>query len=200
MAQAGDGTPLVYCNNPNSKMEFQVADYRQLQDAVAELIGMKQLIRNPYELSRLLQNLPELSHFIDESVFAQGIAAGASGMYAWLAAINPRLSVEWYEACVRGDWDRAMEIQTMVNRFRYTTIETWGYQHPATIHKLNARLNPNIGCPLRSGHRTRAEPRRISGGRGSGYHRRCPSCSICNDSPQGIVSSVVFSVVGSGVQ
>jgi dihydrodipicolinate synthase/N-acetylneuraminate lyase len=70
-------------------------------------------------------------------------------MYAWLAAINPRLSVEWYEACVRGDWDRAMEIQTMVNRFRYTTIETWGYQHPATIHKLNARLNPNIGCPLR---------------------------------------------------
>jgi hypothetical protein len=41
MAQAGDGTPLVYCNNPNSKMEFQVADYRQLQDAVVELIGTK---------------------------------------------------------------------------------------------------------------------------------------------------------------
>lgn len=149
LADAADGTPLVHYNNPNVKIEFGVDEYRTMVEEVPSLIGTKQLIRNPYDLSRLLDRIPDVSHFIDESVFTQGMAAGASGMYAWIAAINPRLAMEWYEACVESDWGRAMEIQTMANRYRHVTTDRWGIDFPASIHKLNARLNPNLSCPLR---------------------------------------------------
>lgn len=149
MADVADPVPLVHYNNPNSRREFGPDEYRRIVDSVPGVIGTKQLNTNPYELAGLLDRVPELSHYVTEAVFTEMMAAGASGSYSWIGAINPELAVEWYDSCRDGNWARAMEIQTMVNRFRVTTIREWGYSFSGTHHKLNAGLNPNLECGLR---------------------------------------------------
>lgn len=147
VGDATDPVPLVHYNTPKAKLVFGADEYRRATERVPNLIGTKQLIRNPFEVTEILDAAPELAHFVDESLFAQGMAAGASGMYAWLSAINPRLSMEWYDACAAGDWGRAMEIQTTVNRYRAETLAHWSCSSmSAAFCKLDAALNPNFEC------------------------------------------------------
>ena len=57
--------------------------------------------------------------------------------------------MEWYDACVHGNWNRAVEIQTMVNRWKVNVKLQWSCASDAAVNKLDAIVNPNIHCNVR---------------------------------------------------
>jgi len=144
IARAAEPAPLVHYNIPRSTPVFGAEEYRRLVDRVPSLIGTK----SPLDESSVLEMLtevPELRHFVGDHQFVALMGAGADGMYSWLGVLNPRLTMEWYEACVGGDWSRAMEIQTMVWRYRYMIDQQgWDIHTDAGYNKLDAAVNPNI--------------------------------------------------------
>lgn len=156
MAAVCDPVPLIHYNNPNSKVRFGVAEYRAAIRRVPSLIGTK-LSRDPVAIAELIEMVHDLNHFVGEYVFASSMAAGARGLYSWLAVSNPELTMEWYDSCLKGDWARAIEIQTMVNRWKVNVKMRWSCASSAAINKLDAALNPNVQChpriraPYRSG-------------------------------------------------
>jgi 4-hydroxy-tetrahydrodipicolinate synthase len=149
MAAACGPVPLVHYNNPCSKVVFGVEEYRQVVRRVPTLIGTKLPLHDPIAIAELIDKVPELSHFVGEYVFAPSMAAGARGLYSFLAATNPRLTMEWYASCVQGDWNRAIEIQTMVNRWKVNVKMRWSCASDAAVNKLDAIVNPNFHCHVR---------------------------------------------------
>lgn len=147
-AVCGD-VPLVHYNTPRCKVVFGVAEYRQAVDLAPTLIGTKTPLHDPIELAGLIEGVPELSHFVGEYVFAPALAAGARGIYSFLGATNPRLALEWYDACRAGRWQRALQIQTAINRWKVLVKSRWSCTGDAAINKLDAIVNPNIRCSPR---------------------------------------------------
>ena len=70
-------------------------------------------------------------------------------MYSWLPVTNPRLTKRKYEACSSGDWNEAIRIQQLVNRFKLEVKTGWNGKSDAAVNKADAALNPNIHCDLR---------------------------------------------------
>jgi dihydrodipicolinate synthase/N-acetylneuraminate lyase len=149
LASAAGDTPLVHYNVSRSGTVFGVDEYRRLVDHVPTLVGTKLDLHDTTAIARIVRRVDDLSHFVSEYTFAQGIAAGAEGCYSWLATTNPALAVEWYDASSSGDWDRAMAIQRQVDRWSVERLDRWDFASTAARTKLDARLNPNIECPLR---------------------------------------------------
>ena len=151
LAAACGPVPLVHYNNPCSKVVFGVREYRQAVKRVPTLIGTKipGTIDDPITVANFIAKVPELSHFVGEYVLTPSMAIGAHGICSFLAATNPRLTMEWYEACVQGNWTQAMEIQTMVIRWKINVKMRWSCTSDAAVNKLDAIVNPNIHCNVR---------------------------------------------------
>jgi len=147
--EASGSVPLVYYATPKTDLAMDAAAYRRVAEAVPGLVGTKLDYHDPVRVTEVVDGVPGLAHFVSEYVFAQGLAAGASGVYSWLSTTNPGLAVEWYEACADGDLARAMEIQTAVVRWSLQRLDRWGFSSTAARTKLDARVNPNFECPLR---------------------------------------------------
>ena len=140
--------PLVHCNTPHAGPVLGPDDYRRLKDHVPTLIGTQLAVGDPRGLAAIREGVPEVSHFSGEDTFVPDFAGGAVGICSWLAVTNPRLAVEWYEACLRGDWDRAMSTQTRVNRYQIEVKTRWRGTTGAAVNKADAAVNPNIRCSL----------------------------------------------------
>jgi hypothetical protein len=74
--------PLVYCATPKTDLRMDADAYQQVGKAVPSLIGTKLDYPDPVRVTEVVDGVPELSHFVSECVFAQGLAAGASGVYS----------------------------------------------------------------------------------------------------------------------
>lgn len=141
--------PLVHYNTGHAKLTFQAKDYRSLKERVPTLIGTKLPRDEPLWISNVCRLVPDVSHFCGEYAFAANFAGGVQGMYSWLAVTNPRLTMRWYEACSNGDWNEAIRIQQLVNRFKLEVKTGWNGKSDAAVNKADAALNPNIHCDLR---------------------------------------------------
>ena len=146
VARAAGPTPLVHYNTAHAKLTLEADDYRRLKDRVPTLVGTKLPKGEPLWLATVCEKVPELSHFSGEYTFVADFAGGARGIYSWLAVTNPRLTLEWYDACARGDYNRAMEIQTLVNRYKIHVKLSWKGHSDAAVNKADAAINPNIQC------------------------------------------------------
>ena len=149
LARACGPVPLIHYGSGKCKLMFEAEDYRRLKERVPTVIGTKLTKGDPLWFARICEKNPELSHFGGEYTFVADFAGGASGIYSWIGVTNPRLALEWYEACRRGDWNRAMEIQVLVNRFKLNVKLKWHGQSNAAVNKADAAINPNIHCNLR---------------------------------------------------
>ncbi len=148
-ARACGEIPLVHYNTGHAKLTFQAKDYWSLKERVPTLIGTKLPRDEPLWISNVCRFVPDVNHFCGEYAFAANFAGGVKGMYSWLAVTNPRLTMRWYEACSSGDWNEAIRIQQLVNRFKLEVKTGWNGKSEAAINKADAALNPNIHCDLR---------------------------------------------------
>lgn len=146
---ASHPTPVVHYGTAATAPVFDAGAYSRVVEEVPEVIGTKLDYHDPLQVIEIVDRVPDLTHFVSEYVFTDGLAAGAEGCYSWLAATNPDLAVDWYTACNDGDWDRAVEIQTMILRWSARRLDRWGFASTAARTKLDAGLNPNLECPLR---------------------------------------------------
>lgn len=149
IATTSHPVPVVHYGTSSASPIFDAAAYERLVEAVPGVIGTKLDYHDPIRMTEIVDHVPELSHFVSEYVFTEGLAAGAQGSYSWLATSNPDLAVEWYEACLEGDWTRSVDIQRAVLSWSVRRLERWGFSSTAARTKLDARVNPNFDCPLR---------------------------------------------------
>lgn len=149
IAAASRPVPIVHYGTAMTAPVFDAPAYEQVVERIPEVIGTKLDYHDPLHVTDIVDRVPGLAHFVSEYVFTQGMAAGAQGAYSWLATTNPGFAVEWYDACVAGDWERAVEIQRAVLRWSVQRLDHWGYSSTAARTKLDARMNPNFDCPLR---------------------------------------------------
>ncbi|MEF8820643.1 MAG: dihydrodipicolinate synthase family protein [Halovenus sp.] len=145
LAEAAEPAPLVHYNIPRAKLVFGADEYRQLVDRVPNVIGTK-LATDHRNTIEILAEVPELEHFVGENHFVSMMAAGASGSYSWLGTMNPAIMSEWYQASAEGDWNRAMELQQDVWAYGRMRLETFDVHTDAGYNKIDAAVNPNIGC------------------------------------------------------
>jgi dihydrodipicolinate synthase/N-acetylneuraminate lyase len=148
LARACGATPLVHYNSRHAGTKLEPDDYRRLKDRVPTLIGTKLPGADPVWFATVCQTASDLSHFTGEYSLAADFAAGARGMYSWLAVTNPRLAVRWVEACRRGNWNEAMRIQRLVIAYKVHVKRYWRGTSEAAINKADAMLNPNLRCGL----------------------------------------------------
>ena len=147
--RACGNVPLVHYNTAYAKRTFEAEDYRVLKQRVPTLIGTKLPRDEPLWFANVCQSVPDVSHFCGEYAFAVNFAGGARGIYSWLGVTNPRLALEWYHACARGDWNEAIRVQQLVNQFKLNVKTRWKGQSDAAVNKADAMINTNIRCGLR---------------------------------------------------
>ena len=105
--------PVVIYTNPN----FQRADLSlpviERLSEVANIVGIKDASSNTGRLLSILNRVEGRMQVFAASAHipAAVMLIGGSGWMAGPACIVPRQSVALYEACRRGDWDAAMELQ-----------------------------------------------------------------------------------------
>ena len=149
LSKAVGKVPLIHYNNSNTKVVFSADDYRGLLQETDGLVGTKVVSGDPIALVELVDKVPELSHFVGEYSFVQGMAMGARGMYSWLAAANPQMAVRWHEYCCQGDWSSAIDIQQKVIRYKTHVKLHWHGHSDAAVNKADAAVNPNLRGGLR---------------------------------------------------
>lgn len=145
---AGD-VPLIHYNTDHSKLTLEAEHYRRLKEKVPTLIGTKLTRGEPIWFSRVCHMVPDVSHFTGEYTFAADINGGARGIYSWLGTTNPKLATHWYRAARGGNWNEAMRIQHLVNRFKIEVKSKYQGTSDAAANKADAMVNTNIRCGLR---------------------------------------------------
>jgi dihydrodipicolinate synthase/N-acetylneuraminate lyase len=104
---APDWFGLVHYNTPHLPNYFGPADYAALSREIPNLIGVKHVTRDIFELTRVVEEAPDLSHFTLEYTMSAGLSAGARGVHSWFANFNPRYVLDWYDDIVCGRLDSA---------------------------------------------------------------------------------------------
>lgn len=145
---AGD-VPLVHYNTGYSKLTLEAEEYRRLKEEVPTLIGTKLTRGEPIWLAGVCHAAANLSHFTGEYTFVADMNSGARGIYSWLGTTNPALAGRWYAAVRGGDFNEAMRIQRLVNRFKIEVKSTFHGKSDAAVNKADAMINSNIRCGLR---------------------------------------------------
>jgi dihydrodipicolinate synthase/N-acetylneuraminate lyase len=135
LSRACPGLPIVHYNNPNSKRSLDARLYQRVAAEVPALIGTKQVTTDLNTLIELFVGVPELNHFASDWLLAPFMMLGAKGTYSALALFNPKLTLDWYGKCVRGEWAAALEIQRQVLRLIVEVdnrVTEMGYGGPAS--------------------------------------------------------------------
>ena len=114
--------PMVIYNNPGyTKINIRP----ELMSKIAKIknvIGVKQSqydISQTFEMIRMLENETPVLTGID-SQFVQVLMIGGRGVFSTAASVIPKQMVDIYEAMIKGDHEKASEIQKkihVVNRF-----------------------------------------------------------------------------------
>jgi len=106
---------IVHYNTIRSKRFLRGRDYKRLIEEIPNLVGTKFGSTNFAEWMELMIEAPELRHFPTEYFFVPAMMTGGKGMYSSLANLNPKKMVDWYNMCVREQWQEALRIQRRVN-------------------------------------------------------------------------------------
>lgn len=134
LSRACPGLPIVHYNNPNSKRVLDKNIYRRIAAEVPALIGTKQVTTDLNLLIELFVGVPELVHFASDWLLLPFMMLGAKGTYSALALFNPKLTLDWFGMCERGEWAAALEIQKKVLRLIVEVdnpVTDLGYTGPA---------------------------------------------------------------------
>lgn len=111
--------PLVHYNIPRAKCFLGGDDYTKILEVAPNLVGVKFTFAgsNFGALQSAMLKLPQLSFFVAENLLASAMMLGARGSYSSLVNTNSAFMLQMYEACSRGDWTAAIEMQQAATQF-----------------------------------------------------------------------------------
>ena len=116
LTTACPGMPIIHYQTARSKRVLDSKMYRRIVAEVPALIGSKQTTLDMAELIALLVGVPEINHFGGDWLMVPYMLLGVKGVYSSLVTVNPKLILDWYALCERGEWGAALEIQKKVIR------------------------------------------------------------------------------------
>lgn len=117
---------FLHYNLPRAGRVLTVSDYRRLVDAVPNLVATKNTGGGAHRALELVEQVPELEHFLGEENYAFGALAGECSLLAGLGAMVPRLTHAYYAAGQRRDASEVLRLQ---------------HQHVAILHDV---LGPQL--------------------------------------------------------
>ncbi len=117
IAEACPEIGVVVYNNPHTAKILVDADmFKEIAEA-SNICGSKEISRDFSHLIRILR-ATNLAHMHVDSLFVPMMMWGGKGVFS-LAPIltRPKLVIAAYEACLRKDWNKAIELQNEINDF-----------------------------------------------------------------------------------
>lgn len=111
--------PLVHYNIPRAKRFMTGDDYLKVLQAAPTLIGVKFTFVGSHfaDLQSALLKTPNLSYFVAEPYLASAMQLGAKGSCSSLIGTDPKFMLAMYDHCARKRWEKALEMQKIVQRF-----------------------------------------------------------------------------------
>jgi dihydrodipicolinate synthase/N-acetylneuraminate lyase len=135
LSRACPGMPIIHYNTSRSKRVVDGKLYRRIAGQVPALIGTKQTTSDMMALVDLFVGAPEINHFASDWLLVPLMMLGAKGAYSAIGTFNPKLLLNWYGLCERGEWGAALEIQKRVLRLIVEVdnpVTELGYTDPAS--------------------------------------------------------------------
>jgi dihydrodipicolinate synthase/N-acetylneuraminate lyase len=123
---------LIHYNVAHTKKLFRGRDYAWVLPRVPTLIGSKAAVTTN-DFMELVVNAPEMFHFTGEHVFPLGHLLGAKGMYTSWFMMNPAFFCDYYQLCLDGNYEEAIEITHRLTKWHETAVTPLfekGYLHP----------------------------------------------------------------------
>jgi dihydrodipicolinate synthase/N-acetylneuraminate lyase len=146
---ATSGLPIVHYNTGRSKRVLGPREYALIASDVPALVGTKLAGGDFSAVSAVLIEVPELAHFVGETVLAPALMLGAKGTYSSIALMDPGLVLTLYDACEAGVWSEVAALQRSVTKFvveaLYPLLED-GYWD-AAIDKAMIAATGFLACP-----------------------------------------------------
>jgi len=137
---AASGLPLYVYNIPGTTGTLiTAAQFQRLLEAVPTLAGMKYTAHDLFNLRRIIELAPERLNILSgfDEVFLAALSMGVDGAVGCTLNYMCRQYYELYQAFRRGDMQRALEIQSTVNRV-VAVVGSFGT--PGALTKAPLRL------------------------------------------------------------
>lgn len=101
---------FLHYNLSRARRVLSGDDYRRLADDVPNLVATKNSNDSYLRTTALLNDAPNLQHFLLETNFAIGCATGECSLLCSLAALFPKTTHELFDAGLRGDFPALFRI------------------------------------------------------------------------------------------
>lgn len=126
-------------------------DYRVLVDRVPNLVATKNTFVDAGNLIDLIQNVPELQHFLGESNYPHGCMTGTCSLLPSISLALPGMTRALYDAGQAGDVQRLFELQHQIRLFTRQVLGPLLRQRriDGAYDKLLLRLSGFEAMPLR---------------------------------------------------
>ena len=97
-------------------------------------------------------------------------------MYSCYYSFNPKLMVKWYDSCVQGDWNEAVEIHKAAMRYKAGFLIRYNREgwFSAAKDKIWPALNPHLKCTYRGRYPYECAPPEVLEGAMQFMRRECP--------------------------
>lgn len=122
IAEAAGPVPIILYHTSRSKRLLSPQLIGRLAKELPTFIGMKDTGCDAPALAAMLAAAPELAIFGGEHNLAAKSRVGGRGTYSSVTGLNARWIVALYEACARGDWERAAELEAPVARLMHEAL------------------------------------------------------------------------------
>jgi hypothetical protein len=150
VADAAGATPIVHYDTLRAKRRISGDLYAKIVARVPTLWGTKFAEGDIFMVRLITLANPQLRVFVGEHVLASATPMGATGSYSSLVNTNPAWMLEYFEACRRGRWERAFEIQNQVCRLFSVLDKVCVTPHlqDSAYDRLLGQLAGFLQCPL----------------------------------------------------
>jgi len=147
---------VVHYNTFRAKRVLTAADYKWCADNLPlNFIGTKTSLTDFGMWCAFRFETPELVHIPLETCMVPALMTGGKAFISsTVGAMNPKLAVDWYASCTRGEWESAMSFQLRVNRVEHevcnSRLRRQGYRAGALSKAL-----VSVGWNLKTHRRMR---------------------------------------------
>ena len=154
VAEVAGSSYIVHYDTMRAKRTISPQLLLRVRGAAANLVGAKYSGGLEF-IPQVLEAAPGYVLFTGETELYEALRLGARGTYSSIVLTNPKLMLDFYQACVTGDDTVAQAIAARIERFSSEVIEpiyagvTEGGLWDSAIDRLQAVLNPNMRCGLR---------------------------------------------------
>ena len=117
IAEACPEIGIVVYNNPHTaKILVNAEMFKQIAE-VPTVCGSKEIVRDFSHLMQIVRTT-NLVHMHVDSLFVPLMMWGGKGVFSLSPVLTkPKLVLATYEACLRGDWEKAIKLQNEINDF-----------------------------------------------------------------------------------